>query len=318
MLEFALAILFGLALLVWSADKFIEGASATARHLGLSLLFIGMVVIGFGTSAPEMIVSAMAAAEGASELALGNAYGSNIVNLTFILGATALMMPIRVESPQISKEIPLLIAATVISLLLLLDRQLQRFDALILLILFVAYLAWAYRSARVIRGDDLAREMAQEIPALRLSVALFWLMLGLVLLLVSSRLLVWGAIGLAEYFGVSDLLIGLTIVAVGTALPELASSITAARKHEHDIALGNIIGSNFFNTLSVVGIAGSIHPSAIPEALLWRDFPVMLTLTVGLILIVRRYQQRRLISRTDGAALLLIFFGYTAFLLFSQ
>ncbi|QGX40042.1 calcium/sodium antiporter [Permianibacter aggregans] len=318
MFEFALAIVLGLALLVWSADKFIEGASATARHLGLSLLFIGMVVIGFGTSAPEMIVSAMAAAEGASDLALGNAYGSNIVNLTLILGATALTMPIRVESPQISKEIPLLIAATVISFLLLLDRQLQRFDALILLSIFVVYLAWAYRSARVIRGDDLAREMAVEIPELRLSFALLWLVLGLVLLLASSRLLVWGAIGLAEHFGVSDLLIGLTIVAVGTALPELASSITAARKHEHDIALGNIIGSNIFNTLSVVGIAGSIHPDTIPEALLWRDFPVMLTLTVGLILVIRRYRQRQLISRIDGSVLLLFFFSYTIFLFVSQ
>lgn len=315
MIEFALAIMAGLALLVWSADKFIDGASASAHHLGLSLLFIGMVVIGFGTSAPEMIVSAMAAANGAPDLALGNAYGSNIANLTLILGATALTVPIRIESPLISREIPLLIAATVMSLLLLLDQQLQRLDALLLLGLFAAYLIWAYRSARQSRGDDLAREVAVEIPSLRLPVALFWSFAGLLLLLASSKLLVWGAVGLAEYFGVSDLIIGLTVVAVGTALPELASSITAARKRQHDIALGNIIGSNFFNTLSVVGIAGSIHPSSLPEDLLWRDFPVMLALTCGLILIAFRRRQRRLISRFDGAALLLIFVAYTSVLL---
>lgn len=315
MLIYLAATLLGLVLLVWSADHFVAGASATAKHLGLSLLFIGMVVIGFGTSMPEMLVSAMAAFDGAPALALGNAYGSNIANLTLILGSTAVVAPVVMQSMIVRREIPVLIAVSFFSLLLLLDAELSRFDATALLTVFVAYLMWAYRSAKKARTDDLAREIAQEIPKMSLSRSLLWLFLGLAVLTLSSRLLVWGAVGTAQYLGISDLVIGLTVVAVGTALPELASSVIAARKNEHDIALGNIIGSNFFNTLMVVGIAGSIEPAAVPTELLFRDIPFMLLLTSGLILVTLRHRDRNVISRLDGAMLLIIFAGYTGWLI---
>lgn len=315
MLWFALAIVVGIALLVWSADRFVDGASATANHLGLSSLFIGMVVIGFGTSAPEMIVSALAALDGAPALALGNAYGSNIANLALILGCTAAMAPIVMQSQIVRREIPVLIGVSFASLLLLLDKELSRYDAILLLGIFVSYVVWAYASAKTGGRDELGKEIEKELPRMSLGGGLFWLLFGLALLMASSKLLVWGAVGIASALGVSDLVIGLTILAVGTSLPELASSIIAARKNEHDIALGNIIGSNMFNTLAVVGIAGAIKPATVPAELLTRDMPVMLLLTCGLILLAVRGRNHREISRGEGGILLAVFAGYTSWLL---
>ncbi|HKK91713.1 MAG TPA: calcium/sodium antiporter, partial [Desulfobacteraceae bacterium] len=267
------ALIAGLALLVWSADRFVEGSASTARYFGMPPLLIGMVIIGFGTSAPEMVVSALSALEGSPGIALGNAYGSNIANIALILGVTAMISPIMVHSTVLRKELPILTLVTFFSIGLIGDFDLSRFDAVILLLLFGGLMAWTIVQGLKRKDDSLANEIETETAekAMPLKRAVFWLVAGLLMLIASSRILVWGAVEIAQIFGVSDMIIGLTIVAVGTSLPELASSVIAARKGEHDIALGNVLGSNLFNTLAVVGIAGSIHPFAVEPETLSRD-----------------------------------------------
>lgn len=311
-----LAIAVGLALLVWSADRFVEGSAVTARHFGVPPLLIGMVIIGFGTSAPEMMVSALAALQGNPGLALGNAYGSNIANIALILGLTALISPIVVHSRVLRKELPILTAVTALAAWQVWDGAITRTDALVLLGVFGALLAWSIGQGVRDRTDPLGGEMARELEAHAMSVrrAVLWLVIGLVLLIVSSRILVWGAVEIARGFGVSDLIIGLTVVAVGTSLPELASSIAAIRKGEHDIALGNVLGSNLFNTLAVVGIAGVIHPMAVGPEVFTRDIPVMAVLTVSLFFIGYGFRGPGRINRLEGAALLACYVAYTAYL----
>jgi cation:H+ antiporter len=257
-----LGVLLGLALLVWSADRFVEGSAATARHFGMPPLLIGMVVVGFGTSMPEMVVSVFAAAQGTPGIALGNAYGSNITNIALILGLTALISPIAVHSQVLRKELPVLTLVTILAAWQLRDGWLSRLDALLLLVVFSGLMAWTIREGLHQRADKLGQEMEEALESRPMPVgrALCWTGLGLVLLIISSRILVWGAVTIAHGFGVSDLIIGLTVVAIGTSLPELASSVLAVRKNEHDIALGNILGSNLFNTLAVIGVAGWSDP----------------------------------------------------------
>lgn len=317
MLIASLAILAGLALLVWSADRFVEGSAAAAGHFGMPPLLIGMVVVGFGTSAPEMVVSALAASQGNPGLALGNAYGSNITNIALILGITAVIAPIAVHSQVMRKELPILALVTLAAAWLLFDGELSRLDAAGLLVLFALLLGWSIWSGMRKTDDVFATEMDAELAAHPMPIrnAMLWLVVGLVLLIISSRILVWGAVDLATRFGVSDLVIGLTIVAIGTSLPELASSIIAARKGEHDLALGNILGSNLFNTLAVVGIAGSIAPMAVANEVLIRDIPVMVGLTLALFVLGYGFRGPGRINRVEGAGLLAVFVGYTAYLL---
>lgn len=309
------AIIAGLILLVWSADKFVEGSATTASHFGMPPLLIGMVVVGFGTSAPEMAVSALAASQGNPGLALGNAYGSNITNIALILGITALLAPIAVHSQVMRKELPILILVTALAGWLLWDGDLTRMDAVGLMLVFVLLIGWSIYQGLRQPDDALAKEMAEEVHAMPLRKALLWLVVGLLLLIVSSRILVWGAVDLATMFGISDLVIGLTIVAIGTSLPELASSIIAARKGEHDLALGNILGSNLFNTLAVVGIAGLIAPMSVAPEVLARDFPVMAALTLALFAMGYGFSGPGRINRYEGSALLLAFVAYTVYLL---
>jgi len=314
-----LAIVIGLVVLVWSADKFIDAAATVARHYALPPLLIGVVIIGFGTSAPELTVSAISALEGSPGIALGNAYGSNIANIALILGITALISPIVVQSGILRKELPLLVGVTLLSVALLWDLHISRLDAAVLLLTFAAIMAWSvWHSLR--SGDDtLGTETQAELGAHTLAtvrLAWVWLAAGLLLLIASSRLLVWGAVQAAQGLGVSELVIGLTVVAVGTSLPELASCIAAARKKEHDLAIGNILGSNLFNTLAVVGLAGAIHPLAAEPEVLSRDLLVVGALTLALFVLARQRRGRPgQISRWSGAALLLTFVGYTVFLL---
>jgi cation:H+ antiporter len=312
-----LAIFFGLALLVWSADLFVEGSAATARHFGMPPLLIGMVIVGFGTSAPEMVVSALAASQGNPGIALGNAYGSNIINIGLILGLTAIISPIAVHSQILRKELPLLLVITVLAGYQIWDGELSRFDALVLLVIFGALMAWTIRQGLRQRADALGAEIEQELVehALPMKRAVFRLVLGLLLLIASSRILVWGAVTIAHGFGVSDLLIGLTIVAIGTSLPELAASIIATRKGEHDIALGNILGSNFFNTLTVVGIAGMIHPMAVAPEVFSRDVFFMALLTVSLFVFGYGFRGPGRINRWEGTVLLASYIGYTVYLI---
>ncbi|MGK2944066.1 MAG: calcium/sodium antiporter [Desulfuromonadales bacterium] len=312
-----LAIMFGLALLVWSADRFVEGSASTARHFGMPPLLIGMVIVGFGTSAPEMVVSAISASQGNPGIALGNAYGSNITNIALILGLTALISPIAVHSQVLHKELPILTAVTALAAWQLWDGDISRNDALILLGVLGGLMVWTIWQGMQKNADALAREMEQElgIRDMPLRRAVVWLIVGLVLLIASSRILVWGAVEIARGFGVSDLIIGLTIVAIGTSLPELASSIIATRKGEHDIALGNILGSNLFNTLAVVGIAGIIHPMTVGPEVFSRDIMVMSALTISLFVIGYGFRGRPgCINRFEGAILLVCYISYTAYL----
>jgi cation:H+ antiporter len=312
-----IAVVFGLALLVWSADRFVKGSAASARHFGVPPLLIGMVVVGFGTSAPEMVVSALAASQGNPGIALGNAYGSNITNIALILGVTALISPIAVHSQVLRKELPILTVVTGLAAWQLWDGEITRHDAGVLFAVFGGLMTWTIWQGMQKKPDALGREMEQELDvhAMPIRRAVFWLVVGLVLLIVSSRILVWGAVEIAQGFGISDLIIGLTIVAVGTSLPELASSIIAASKGEHDIALGNILGSNLFNTLAVVGIAGAIHPMTVEPEVFNRDMLVMAVLTLSLFVIGYGFRGPGRINRIEGAVLLACYVGYTTYLI---
>jgi len=314
----SLAILVGLALLVWSADRFVDGASATATHFSVPPLLVGMVIVGFGTSAPELVVSTNAALQGNPGLALGNGWGSNIANIALILGVTALVNPITVHSVILRKELPILAAVTLLAGYLAWDQQLLRVDGVILLVVFALLMTWSVVAGLRSGPDALAYETSTELDAhaMTLGRALMWLAVGLVVLIISSRLLVWGAVSVAQALGVSDLVIGLTVVAVGTSLPELASCVAAARKGEHDLALGNVLGSNLFNTLAVVGVAATIAPLEVPVEALHRDLMVMGGLTLALFIMGWGWRARAgRINRYEASALLLVYLGYTAVLL---
>ena len=323
------SVVLGLALLVWSADRFVDGAVGVARYCGMSTLLIGMVVVGFGTSAPEMVVSAISAMDNAPELALGNAYGSNIANIALILGVTAVISPVIVIRKALKRDLPVLIAVTAMSVFLVSDGSISRLDGVILLLVFAGVMGFNIVNEmrqKAVAGSAVADDAEkQDGESLSLGKSVLWLVLGLALLIGSSRALVWGAVEIARALGVSDLLIGLTIVAVGTSLPELASSIAAARKGENDLAFGNIIGSNLFNTLLVVGIASTIAPMHTFEpSVINRDMPVMTVLTVLLLLFGLPVRKKRLdayghrigrINRLEGATFLAIYIGYIGVLI---
>lgn len=318
MILFSLAIIIGFVLLVWSADRFVEGAASTAKHLGMPTLLIGILIVGFGTSAPEMVVSAIAAMEGNPALALGNALGSNIVNIALILGITAIVTPIAVHSKIVKKELPLLILIVLVTGYLLFDDSLTLTEGIILLSAFFALIGWSIFAAIKGRGDTLEDEFENELQehSMSLKQGIIWLTIGIVLLIISSRILVWGAVGIAHEFGVSDLIIGLTIVALGTSLPELAASVVAAKKGEHDIAIGNVVGSNMFNLLAVIGIATVINPmNNIAPEVLQRDWIVMLALTITLLIMAYGFKGKDgKINRVEGAILLLCYVAYNAYL----
>lgn len=312
-----LAMVFGLIVLLVSSNAFIDGAASTAKHFGMPPLLIGMIIVGFGTSAPEMVVSTISALQGNPGIAVGNAYGSNIANIALILGITALISPVSVRSSILKKELPVLTLITLVSITLVFDLSFSLFDAGILLVLFASLMAWSVYQGLQSKRDELGDETDDEVnDSIPLKKALLLLLGGIVFLVGSSRLIVWGAVEVARYFGVSDLIIGLTIVAIGTSLPELASSIIAAKKGQHDIAIGNVIGSNLFNTTAVVGIAGAIHPFAIDKTVLYRDMTTMFVLTVSLFIIGYGFRGRKgRVNRFEGAGLVTVYILYTAYLL---
>ena len=314
------AIIAGFLLLIWSADRFICGAAATARNLNISPLIIGLTIVGFGTSAPEMLVAVIASADASPSLAIGNALGSNIANITLVLGMAALIMPLDVHSRILRKELPMLLLAMLLMLLVIEDNHLGRTDGLILTSSVLLLMWWITRQALLNRADDpMYEEYEKELPKpMSTRLALSWLVLGLVVLVVSSKLLVWGAVQIATEFGVSDLLIGLTIVAIGTSLPELAASIAGALKNEHDIAIGNVVGSNMFNTLAVMGIPGLIYPSTLDAGVLDRDVPVVFVLTIALVIMAYGFKGHGRINRIEGAILLTCFVGYQVLLYFTE
>jgi cation:H+ antiporter len=315
------AIVVGFALLVWGADRFVTGASATARNLGVSPLVIGLTIVGFGTSAPEMLVSAIAAWAGNPNLGIGNAIGSNITNIGLVIGITALITPLKVHSETLKREFPLLFLVMLIALGLLFDNEMSRLDGMVLMLGMAALIYWMVSLGLRERrngADPMSGEYSDEIPEhMPMLHAILWLIVGMAVLLGSSRLLVWGAVNVAHWLGVSDLVIGLTIVAIGTSLPELAASVMSALRNEHDIALGNILGSNMFNLLAVLGMPGLIMPGAIPAELLSRDFPIMLLLTLSLFAMGYGFRKPGTVSRGEAALLLAGYLGYLGLLYYS-
>jgi len=310
------AVVVGLALLVWGSDRFVFGASATARNLGVSPLIIGLTIVGAGTSAPEALVSATAAFNGNPGLSIGNALGSNIANVGLVLGVTAMVRGVLVRSPIFRLEFPVMFLVMGLAWLLLSDGLLERRDGVILALAFLLLLALMMVIAiRARRSDPLRREFAREIPVhVGTPRALLWFAVGLAALLLGAQVIVWGAVDIARGFGVSDLLIGLTVVAVGTSLPELAASITSVLRNEPDIAVGNVIGSNMFNLLPVLALPGLIAPTPVPPEALQRDFPVMLTLSVALLIMAWGFRGAGRIARWEGAVLVLAFISYQGLL----
>lgn len=316
-----LAIAGGFVLLTWSADRFVVGASALAYNLSVSPLIIGLTIVSIGTSAPEILVSVVASLQGNGGLAIGNALGSNIINIALILGVTALIVPLNVHSSIVRRELPVLIGVMLLGLLLLLDGSLGRFDGIVLLSGMALMLLWMTRIGIKEKSshDPIGEEFADEIQTnLSMSRAGFWIVVGGLCLLGSSKLLVWGAVAIAHAMGISDLVIGLTIVALGTSLPELAASVMSALKNEHDIAIGNVIGSNIFNLLAVLGLPGLINPGPFDASVLTRDYPVMLGLTVLLFIMAYGFRGPGRINRLEGALLVFAFVGYQTLLYFSE
>lgn len=299
----------GFVLLIWSADRLVAGASALARNFGISPMVVGLTIVGFGTSAPEMLVSALASLEGNPSLAVGNALGSNIANVGLILGLTGLIYPMDVEATARRREFPILGIGTVLTAVLMINGTLTRTDGMILiggLLLFLA--SMAFRMVVSTRNDPNTEALLAEIPeGMPTQAAVTWTIIGLIVLPVSAQMLVEGAIAMAVEIGVSEAVIGLTVVALGTSLPELAAAIASALKKEDDLAIGNILGSNLFNLLGVLGIAALIHPMTIEPLLIWRDLPVMAGIFV--VLAIAAYTSKR-VGRGEAAVLLAAYVIY--------
>ena len=292
------AILVGLGLLIWSADRFVDGACATAGHLGMSPMLIGLTIVAFGTSAPEMLVSTMAALDHAPGLAIGNAIGSNIANIALVLGATALVSPLPIRGNLVRIELPILTIATVGAGIILLDYYLDAVDSALLLFGLVVCL-YLFKRYQQEHPEDQVGPLAE----MSLKAGIFWLLVGLAILALGSRILVGGAIYIATALGVSEMIIGLTIIAIGTSLPELAASIMSARK-------GQIIGSNIFNLLGVMAIPALISPVVIEADVLWRDYGLMLLLTLFILALGFKARRGGTITRPMGSVLLLIYVMY--------
>lgn len=311
----------GLALLVWSSDFFIDGAASTAVRYNVSPIIIGAVIIGFGTSSPEIVVAIIASLEGNPGLAVGNAVGSNITNIGLVLGVTALIASIAVKSNFLRREMPILLIITALTVVLMMDYKLGVLDGIILLAILAITLTWIIRrNKNIAPNDPLATEIKQELeelPKLSKARSFVYLIGGLVLLIISARMMVWGAVEIAEFFEVPDLIIGLTIIAIGTSLPELAASISAALKGEVDMMIGNILGSNLFNLLAVLAVPAILAPSLIDNDLLKRDLPILLGFTVAMLLVALPRKGNATIYRAEGVFLLTLFFGYLTLLYFN-
>jgi len=306
------AIVVGFVVLVWAADRFVLGAAALARNFGVSPLVIGLTIVGFGTSAPELLVSGVAAATGSAELCVGNAIGSNITNITLVLGAAALVAPMNVMGTVLKRELPILVFCMLLATGLMLDGHLGRVDGVVLGLGLFGMMGWVIwlglksdAPAPPIEVDP--DEIPDDMPTTK---AILWIVLGLALLLGSSRLLVWGAVTAARLLEIDELVIGLSVVAFGTSLPELAASVVAARRGEHDLAVGNVIGSNMFNTLGVLSLPGLIYPHDVDLYVLRRDLPAMFGVTLLFFVMTRFFLRPSHVSRWEGAVLVAAFLGY--------
>lgn len=306
----------GLAVLSWSADRFVYGASALAKNMGIAPMMIGLTIVAMGSSAPEIMVAATASLAGSTDTAVGNAVGSNITNIALVLGITALIKPLIVSSTTLKRELPILLVITLIGVYFLADSDLSRIEGIVLITLFVLVIAgMAVLSFTVDKNDPLNAEAETEVPSnVKTSTAVFWVAVGLLLLPTSAHFLVDSAVVIAKHFGISDLVIGLTIIAIGTSLPELAACVAGVLKGEDDLALGNIIGSNIFNLLAVLAMPGLIAPGVIDVSVANRDSLVMLGLSILLFVFCFNLRGSRRINRFEALIFLVIFIGYQYFL----
>ncbi|EGA69272.1 Ca2+/Na+ antiporter [Vibrio sinaloensis DSM 21326] len=321
MFEAVAFLIIGLVFLVWSADKLVFGAAALARNVGISPLVIGMTILAMGSSAPEMMVSATAALDGKTDTAVGNVLGSNIANIALILGITALIKPLSISSAVLRRELPLMIGVTLLAGVLLWDSHLGFYEGVLLFVLFAAFILTMLRISQKEKAsgatDALLEEQESEVPdGVSNAKAAMWVVIGLIILPLAADMLVDNAVIIAQYFGMSDLVIGLTIIAVGTSLPELAASLAGVMKGEDDMAVGNIIGSNVFNILAVMGIPGILNPSILSEYAMGRDFWVMLG--VSLLLVIMALGKSRSINRIEGGVLFMAFIAYQGYLIINM
>ena len=316
----SLLLIIGLALLVWSSDIFIDGAASTAKHLSISPLVIGVVVLGFGTSMPEVVVATLASLDNSPGLAIGNAVGSNIANIGLVLGFTAIIAPIVVKSSILKRELPVLLAISIGAYLLVLDSHLGFYDGIILVIALIAVMTWMIKANKSLDpkdplADDTQHEL-DEMPELSKNKALLFLVVGLVILMISAKMMVAGAVDIAHYFEVPEVVIGLTIIAIGTSLPELAAAISAARKNEADLMIGNIVGSNLFNILAVLAVPALLAPSMLDSSVLYLDMPIMLGFTLAMLLMAIPRKGKAVIQKSQGILLTSLFVAFLILLYF--
>ncbi|AOE50499.1 calcium/sodium antiporter [Kangiella sediminilitoris] len=321
MIENITYIIIGITLLMWSADRFTDGAAAIARNLGVSRLIVGLTIVAIGSSAPEIFVSILDSFKTCApdkpdcgpEVAIGNALGSNITNIALVLGITALVKPLLIHSTLLRREIPILFLCSLAVFFFFLDLRLSHIEGFILLGALVLYFIWLVRTGIQSRQkhDPMVDELIEELPeGMPTGKATFWVILGLVLLVGSSKLLIVGASGIATAFGVSETVIGLTIVALGTSLPELGASVASVLKNEHEIAIGNVIGSNIFNLLGVLGIPAAIAAPVIEDKILYVDYPLMLALIIATAIMAYGIRGTGKINRIEGGILVAVFLGY--------
>ena len=306
-----IALIAGFILLMWSANMFVDHALHLDQHFNISKLVIGMVVLGFGTSSPELLVSAISAWQGNPGLAIGNALGSNIANILLVLGVTLCVLPLHIYKRIVQRDFVLLLMATALFVILILDKQLTTIDGAIMLFALVLIL---YVLSKLEIKEHIRDESMTIATEKSLSNVLSGILVGLIVLLLSSKLVVWGATSIAQLLGVSDLIIGLTIVALGTSLPELATCVSSALKKHSELVLGNVIGSNIFNTLGVTGVAAVITNYLVPREIYFRDFPIMLIATVVLFLLALIFLSKRKIPRSFGVVFTISYFIYMYFI----
>jgi len=312
MLLASVVIIIGMALLVWSADKFVMGASGIAKNFHVPPLIIGLTIVSLCTSLPEMLVALLAALEGNNNLGIGNAIGSNIANIGLVLGVTALIAPLAVQSKVLKREFPVLLFIMILALALMLDGDLSMLDGIILVVGLVLLVLWLLRLGLKERDAALEAEFTDVIPKnTDMKTSVMWFSIGLIVLLASSKLVVWGAVEIATLLGVSDLVIGLTIVAIGTSLPELVASIVSVLKNEAELAIGNVIGSNMFNILAVLSMPALFAPGSFDGQTLTRDLPIMFIFTAALLMVAYGFKREGRINRVEGGVLLS---GYTGYL----
>jgi len=310
-----LTVIAGLILLIWGADRFVHGAAATARNLGVAPLMIGLTVVAFATSAPEILVSIDASVRGQPGLAYGNAIGSNIANIGLVLGTVAIIRPIQLRSATLRREMPALLAVSLLTVSLFLDSYLSRIDGIVMMTGLVIVMIWLARlGMRTAPSDPIKRDYEAEIPEdVAMKTAIIWLLIGLGTLLLGAHLLVDGSLSIAHALGVSEVVIGILLVALGTSLPELAVSLVSALKGEYGLAIGNIVGSNIFNLLAVIGVAAVIAPSPMAPSVLSLHIFVMVAFTLVLFAMTYDYDGKSELSRIEGIALLTAFIAYDTY-----